>query len=150
MAWLADELPRFGLQLRRGDVVTTGVATDVFEVGAGESCVADFGPLGSRHRRLRLASLHQLGLRRDHDAPVLHRRRARRRPHGTMSPSTSPRLRASARVTTTGPLAVDVHVDAHLEADPDQTGDHAATPLSGSLSVEVEVVRAHELDRRGG
>ena len=47
MAWLADELPRFGLQLRRGDVVTTGVATDVFEVGAGDTCVADFGPFGT-------------------------------------------------------------------------------------------------------
>jgi len=47
MAWLADELPRFGLQLCRGDVVTTGVATDVFEAGAGDSCVADFGPFGT-------------------------------------------------------------------------------------------------------
>jgi 2-keto-4-pentenoate hydratase len=46
MAWLADELPCFGLRLRRGDVVTTGVATDVFEAGAGDSCVADFGPFG--------------------------------------------------------------------------------------------------------
>ena len=47
MAWLADELPRFGLQLSRGNVVTTGVATDVFEAGAGDSCVADFGPFGT-------------------------------------------------------------------------------------------------------
>jgi 2-keto-4-pentenoate hydratase len=46
MAWLADELPRFGLGLRRGDVVTTGVATDVFEAGARDTCVADFGPFG--------------------------------------------------------------------------------------------------------
>jgi 2-keto-4-pentenoate hydratase len=46
MAWLADELPRFGLRLCRGDVVTTGVATDVFEADAGDSCVADFGTLG--------------------------------------------------------------------------------------------------------
>ena len=46
MAWLADELPRFGERLRRGDVVTTGVATDVFEASAGDSCVADFGPFG--------------------------------------------------------------------------------------------------------
>jgi 2-keto-4-pentenoate hydratase len=46
MAWLADELPRFGLQLRRGDIVTTGVATDVFEASAGDTCVADFGPFG--------------------------------------------------------------------------------------------------------
>ena len=47
MAWLADELPRFGLRLRRGDVVTTGVATDVFEADAGDCCVADFGPFGT-------------------------------------------------------------------------------------------------------
>ena len=47
MVWLADELPRFGLRLRRGDVVTTGVATDVFEASAGDSCVADFGLLGT-------------------------------------------------------------------------------------------------------
>ena len=47
MAWLADELPQFGIQLRRGDVVTTGVATDVFEAAAGDSCVADFEPFGS-------------------------------------------------------------------------------------------------------
>ena len=47
VAALADELPRFGLRLRRGDVVTTGVATDVFEAAAGDSCVADFGAFGS-------------------------------------------------------------------------------------------------------
>jgi 2-keto-4-pentenoate hydratase len=47
MAWLADELPRFGIRLQRGDVVTTGVATDVFEADAGDSCVADFGPFGT-------------------------------------------------------------------------------------------------------
>lgn len=46
MAWLADELPRFGLQLSAGDVVTTGVTTDVFEASAGDSLDADFGPLG--------------------------------------------------------------------------------------------------------
>jgi 2-keto-4-pentenoate hydratase len=28
-------------------VVTTGVATEVFEAGAGDSCVADFGPFGT-------------------------------------------------------------------------------------------------------
>jgi 2-keto-4-pentenoate hydratase len=47
MTWLADELPRFGLQLRGGDVVTTGVATEVFEAGVGDRCVADFGPFGT-------------------------------------------------------------------------------------------------------
>jgi 2-oxo-hept-3-ene-1,7-dioate hydratase len=47
MAWLADELPRFGLRLCAGDVVTTGVATDVFEAHAGDDVVADFGSFGS-------------------------------------------------------------------------------------------------------
>ena len=47
MAWLGNELPSFGLQLRRGDVVTTGVATDVFEAVAGDTCTADFGPFGT-------------------------------------------------------------------------------------------------------
>jgi 2-keto-4-pentenoate hydratase len=46
MAWLADVLPRFGVRPCCGDFVTTGVATDVFEAGAGDSCVADFGPFG--------------------------------------------------------------------------------------------------------
>jgi hypothetical protein len=27
--------------------VTTGVATDVFDADAGETCVADFGPFGT-------------------------------------------------------------------------------------------------------
>ena len=46
MAWLADELPRFGRALRAGDVVTTGVATDVFEAAAGDHLVATFDGLG--------------------------------------------------------------------------------------------------------
>lgn len=46
MAWLADELPRFGRRLRAGDVVTTGVATDVFEAAAGDRLVAEFDGLG--------------------------------------------------------------------------------------------------------
>ena len=36
LAWLADELPTVGLGLGAGDVVTTGVTTGVFEVGAGD------------------------------------------------------------------------------------------------------------------
>jgi 2-keto-4-pentenoate hydratase len=46
MAWLADELPRFGLALRAGDLVTTGVTTDVFEAEPGDSIVARFDGLG--------------------------------------------------------------------------------------------------------
>ncbi|MGF1600205.1 MAG: 2-keto-4-pentenoate hydratase [Acidimicrobiales bacterium] len=47
LAWLADELPRFGRQLRAGDLVTTGVVTDVFEAGRGDTIIADFAGLGS-------------------------------------------------------------------------------------------------------
>jgi len=47
VAWLADELPRFGLQLRAGDVVTTGVTTGVFEAVAGDHVEATFDGVGS-------------------------------------------------------------------------------------------------------
>lgn len=47
MAWIADELPRFGLQLRAGDVVTTGVTTGVFEAAAGDTIEAVFEGIGS-------------------------------------------------------------------------------------------------------
>lgn len=46
MAWLADELPRFGLALSAGDVVTTGVTTDVFEAAAGDHLRAEFAGIG--------------------------------------------------------------------------------------------------------
>jgi 2-keto-4-pentenoate hydratase len=46
MALLADELPRFGLQLRVGDLVTTGVTTDVFEAAAGDQIEAVFDGIG--------------------------------------------------------------------------------------------------------
>jgi 2-keto-4-pentenoate hydratase len=47
MAWIADELPRFELQLRAGDVVTTGVTTDVFEASAGDEIEAVFDAIGA-------------------------------------------------------------------------------------------------------
>ena len=47
MAWLADELPKFGSSLAAGDVVTTGVTTDVFEAGAGDHLRAEFAGLGA-------------------------------------------------------------------------------------------------------
>ena len=47
MAWLADELPAYGLGLRAGDFVTTGVTTDVFEAGPGDRIVAHFDDIGS-------------------------------------------------------------------------------------------------------
>ena len=47
LAWLADELPRFGFRLSAGDVVTTGVTTGVFEASAGDSVRATFDGVGS-------------------------------------------------------------------------------------------------------
>ncbi len=47
LAWLANELPRHGHQLQEGDMVTTGVCTDVHAAGPGESLLADFGDLGA-------------------------------------------------------------------------------------------------------
>lgn len=46
VAWLANELPRYGRRLRRGDRVTTGVTTDIYLAKPGDRLVADFGPLG--------------------------------------------------------------------------------------------------------
>jgi 2-keto-4-pentenoate hydratase len=47
MAWLADELPRFGMQLRADDLVTTGVTTDVFEAKQRDEIEAVFDGVGS-------------------------------------------------------------------------------------------------------
>ncbi|MBE8522641.1 hydratase [Amycolatopsis sp. H6(2020)] len=49
--WLAMELPRHGLALRPGDVVTTGTATPPCPIHAGGHVVADFGALGSVEAR---------------------------------------------------------------------------------------------------
>ena len=47
VAWLANELPRYGLRLSRGDFVTTGVTTDgIYPASAGEHLVAEFPSLG--------------------------------------------------------------------------------------------------------
>lgn len=47
MAWIADELPQFGGHLKAGDLVTTGVTTDVFEAEADDHIVADFDGVGT-------------------------------------------------------------------------------------------------------
>jgi 2-keto-4-pentenoate hydratase len=47
LAWLADELPRFGRRLRAGDLVTTGVVTDIFEADRGDTITAEFDGIGS-------------------------------------------------------------------------------------------------------
>ncbi|MGH3359368.1 MAG: 2-keto-4-pentenoate hydratase [Nocardioidaceae bacterium] len=45
--WLASELPRFGLALRAGDIVTTGTAAPPAPVAPGDTVVAEFPGLGS-------------------------------------------------------------------------------------------------------
>ena len=47
LAWLANELPRHGLSLKTGDLVTTGVATNVYFAETGDKIQADFGTLGT-------------------------------------------------------------------------------------------------------
>jgi 2-keto-4-pentenoate hydratase len=46
LAWLANELPRYGSQLRKGDWITTGTAAQVYYAVPGDRIRADFGPLG--------------------------------------------------------------------------------------------------------
>jgi len=46
VAWLANELPRHGRQLRRGDHISTGTAADVYLAAPGDRVAADFGKLG--------------------------------------------------------------------------------------------------------
>ena len=53
VAWLANELPRYGLRLSGGDFVTTGVTTDgIYPASAGEHLVAEFPSLGRVEIRL--------------------------------------------------------------------------------------------------
>ena len=46
LAWLANHLNKQGQQVQSGDVITTGVMTDIFDGMAGQHVVADYGPLG--------------------------------------------------------------------------------------------------------
>ena len=47
LAWLANDLPERGLQLKQGDFVTTGITTDVYLAQAGDKLEAEFAGLGS-------------------------------------------------------------------------------------------------------
>jgi 2-keto-4-pentenoate hydratase len=46
IAWLANELPKYGKQLKRGDFITTGVVCDVYPAQQGDTMTADFGVMG--------------------------------------------------------------------------------------------------------
>ncbi len=47
LAWLANALADHGHQLRAGDLITTGVCTEVFTAQAGDTVTGDFGELGT-------------------------------------------------------------------------------------------------------
>jgi len=51
VAWLANELPKFGRRLGRGDRVTTGITTDIYLAEPGDHLAADFGPMGTVEMR---------------------------------------------------------------------------------------------------
>ena len=46
VAWLANELPKFGRKLQKGDKITTGLTTDVYLGNPGDHLTADFGVMG--------------------------------------------------------------------------------------------------------
>ena len=46
LSFLVDELAGQGRTLRAGEIVTTGVATDIYLAVAGDQLMADFGRLG--------------------------------------------------------------------------------------------------------
>ena len=47
LLWLANALNARGMHLRAGDLVTTGVTTNVFMAESGDHIRADFGSVGS-------------------------------------------------------------------------------------------------------
>jgi 2-keto-4-pentenoate hydratase len=47
LTWLANDLIKKGLYLRAGDVVTTGVITEVFETNIGDVVEASYDVIGS-------------------------------------------------------------------------------------------------------
>ena len=46
VAWLANELSKFGRKLQKGDKITTGVTTDIYLAQPGDHLAADFGAMG--------------------------------------------------------------------------------------------------------
>lgn len=46
LAWLANELQKYGKQLKAGELITTGVCMDVYRAQSGDRVAADFGEIG--------------------------------------------------------------------------------------------------------
>ncbi len=53
LTWLANKLADSGSGLAAGDLVTTGVCTDIWYANAGDSLLVDFGALGAVDLRFR-------------------------------------------------------------------------------------------------
>jgi 2-keto-4-pentenoate hydratase len=51
VAWLANELPKHGRGLRRGEKISTGTTAEVYFANAGDTVIADFGVLGAAEVR---------------------------------------------------------------------------------------------------
>lgn len=51
VAWLANELPKHGRMLRRGEKLSTGTTAEVYFANAGDRVIADFGVLGKAEVR---------------------------------------------------------------------------------------------------
>ena len=47
LAWLANHLNAQGAFLRAGDIVTTGVLTNIYNATSGQLLVASYGSFGS-------------------------------------------------------------------------------------------------------
>jgi 2-keto-4-pentenoate hydratase len=47
LVWLANTLCEQGKQLKSGDLVSTGVCTDIYLAKPGDHIIADFGTLGT-------------------------------------------------------------------------------------------------------
>lgn len=57
LAWLVDFLGRYGLALKRGDLITTGTCTGMHSAKIGDEVVADLGTLGEA--RVELVAYHE-------------------------------------------------------------------------------------------
>jgi 2-keto-4-pentenoate hydratase len=47
IAWLANELPKYERQLKRGDYITTGTCVEVYPAQTGDAVRVEFGVMGS-------------------------------------------------------------------------------------------------------
>ena len=51
-AWLATQLNQKGLALKGGDIISTGVMTDIYDAVSGDNLIADYMDLGEVNLKL--------------------------------------------------------------------------------------------------